>query len=63
MLDSDEVIPLRDLEKAAILNCLKRTGVNKQLAAGLLGIGITTLYRKLKEYQDAHDDEVASEPS
>lgn len=53
MPESGEVIPLRQLEKAAILNCLKIAGADKQLAAAMLGIGITTLYRKLKQYRDS----------
>ncbi|MBI2956113.1 MAG: sigma-54-dependent Fis family transcriptional regulator [Acidobacteria bacterium] len=45
------VLPLRELEKRAILHALGELGGDKLLAARLLGIGKTTLYRKLKEYQ------------
>jgi two-component system response regulator HydG len=45
------ILPLRELEKRAILGALKELGGDKLLAARLLGIGKTTLYRKLKEYQ------------
>ena len=44
------VIPLAELEKRAILNALEYTRGDRALAAHLLGIGRTTLYRKLKEY-------------
>jgi DNA-binding NtrC family response regulator len=44
------VIPLAELEKRAILNALEYTKGDRAIAAHLLGIGRTTLYRKLKEY-------------
>src|SRR6202522_4156030 len=44
------VLPLAQLEKDAILEPLGKLNGNKLLAARLLGIGKTTLYRKLKEY-------------
>ncbi|RMG59335.1 MAG: sigma-54-dependent Fis family transcriptional regulator [Deltaproteobacteria bacterium] len=47
---ADEVLPLQELEKRAIVNALKATGNNKTKAAKLLGIGLRTLYRKVKEY-------------
>ena len=45
------VIPLVELERRAILNALEYTKGDRAIAAHLLGIGRTTLYRKLKEYQ------------
>jgi len=45
------VIPLSELERRAILNALEYTKGDRAVAAHLLGIGRTTLYRKLKEYQ------------
>jgi DNA-binding NtrC family response regulator len=48
---SDELVPLEELERRAILRALKETGGDKLAAAKLLGIGKTTLYRKLKEYE------------
>jgi DNA-binding NtrC family response regulator len=45
------VIPLTELEKRAIMNALEYTKGDRAVAAHLLGIGRTTLYRKLKEYQ------------
>ncbi len=45
------VIPLAELERRAIMNALEYTKGDRAVAAHLLGIGRTTLYRKLKEYQ------------
>ncbi len=45
------VIPLMELERRAIVNALEYTKGDRSVAAHLLGIGRTTLYRKLKEYQ------------
>jgi transcriptional regulator with PAS, ATPase and Fis domain len=45
------VRPLADLEKQAILGALEYTRGDRAVAAHLLGIGRTTLYRKLKEYR------------
>jgi hypothetical protein len=42
--------PMEELEKQTILNALRQVNGEKMLAARLLGIGKTTLYRKLKEY-------------
>jgi len=47
---SSDVVPLAEMEKQAILSAIRRLGGDKLLAARLLGIGKTTLYRKLKEY-------------
>jgi DNA-binding NtrC family response regulator len=44
------VIPLLELERRAVLDALRYTKGDRTMAAGLLGIGRTTLYRKLKEY-------------
>ena len=38
------------MEKNAILDAISRLNGDKVKAAALLGIGKTTLYRKLKEY-------------
>ena len=45
------IIPLSELERRAIVNALEYTKGDRAVAAHLLGIGRTTLYRKLKEYQ------------
>ncbi len=47
---AEKVTPLVDLEKKAILEAIRKLNGDKLLAAKLLGIGKTTLYRKLKEY-------------
>jgi DNA-binding NtrC family response regulator len=45
------IIPLCEIEKRAILEALAYTKGDHTTAAQLLGIGRTTLYRKLKEYR------------
>ena len=47
---SAKIVPMADLEKQTILNTIAQLNGDKLLAARLLGIGKTTLYRKLKEY-------------
>ena len=47
------IIPLAELERRAILHALDYTKGDRAIAAHLLGIGRTTLYRKLKEYEIA----------
>lgn len=42
---------LRDLEREAVIRALVSSHGDKQLAARRLGIGRSTLYRKLKEYE------------
>ncbi len=44
------VLPLDEVEKRAILEALAHTGGDHLKAARLLGIGRTTLYRKLRQY-------------
>jgi len=48
--ENDELLPLEELERRAILRALRETAGDKPAAARLLGIGKTTLYRKLKQY-------------
>jgi DNA-binding NtrC family response regulator len=45
------VIPMQQVERQAIQYALAQTRGDRTTAAHLLGIGRTTLYRKLKEYQ------------
>jgi DNA-binding NtrC family response regulator len=47
---SSKIVPISELEKQTILNTILQLNGDKLLAAKLLGIGKTTLYRKLKEY-------------
>jgi DNA-binding NtrC family response regulator len=42
---------LADLERSAILAALEETNGNRERAAGQLGIGVATLYRKLQQYR------------
>ena len=44
------ILPLAELEKQAILEALQQLNGDKLMTARALGIGKTTLYRKLKEY-------------
>ena len=51
--NNSEIAPLREIERRAILHALRETGGDKVATARLLGIGKTTLYRKLKKYGTA----------
>ena len=46
-----EFMPLDEIERRAILHALRDTDGDKIATARLLGIGKTTLYRKLKQYE------------
>ncbi len=48
--DAGKIVAIADLEREAILRAIDQLKGDKLLAARLLGIGKTTLYRKLKEY-------------
>ena len=50
LLESNELTTLDEMERRAILRALQETSGDKLAAARLLGIGKTTLYRKLKQY-------------
>jgi DNA-binding NtrC family response regulator len=49
-LPTPPIMRLTDMEKTAIVQALEYTKGDRMMAAQLLGIGRTTLYRKLKEY-------------
>jgi len=57
VVDSPEADPeaaaltMDEIERRAILDALERTGDNRTQAAEMLGIGLRTLQRKLKEYR------------
>jgi DNA-binding NtrC family response regulator len=51
VLRSRDITPLREIEKAVLRQALKITNYNMSSAASGLGIGRTTLYRKLQKYQ------------
>ena len=55
--DRNEILPLDELERRAILKTLRETSGDKLAAARMLGIGKTTLYRKLKQYNMKHDED------
>jgi len=46
-----KIMRIADLERQAIVGAIEKLSGDKLLAAKLLGIGKTTLYRKLKEYE------------
>jgi transcriptional regulator with PAS, ATPase and Fis domain len=52
-LVSNKGVPrfLRDVEKDCILGALEKTEGNRRKAADLMGMGVATLYRKLKAYK------------
>jgi DNA-binding NtrC family response regulator len=58
LTDSDEMVPLEALERRAIFRALRETSGDKLAAARMLGIGKTTLYRKLKQYETGNTQEV-----
>src|SRR5690348_5259208 len=45
-----KIVPMSELERQTILETIAQLNGDKLLAARMLGIGKTTLYRKLKEY-------------
>ena len=48
---------MADIEKEAILRTLRHTGDHRGKAAALLGIGLRTLQRKLKEYGEIESED------
>jgi DNA-binding NtrC family response regulator len=52
----DAGLTMDEIERRAILGALEKTGGNRTRAAGMLGIGLRTLQRKLKEYRLAGKD-------
>jgi DNA-binding NtrC family response regulator len=54
--DGDRELTMEEIERRAILNALEKTGGNRTKAASMLGIGLRTLQRKLKEYRLAGTD-------
>jgi hypothetical protein len=45
-----KITPLREVKKAAILSAVTKLKGEIPLAAQALGVGTTTLYRKLRQY-------------
>ncbi len=50
VVEAPRILPLHEVEKRAIIEALDHTKGDRGVTAALLGIGRTTLYRKLKEY-------------
>jgi transcriptional regulator of acetoin/glycerol metabolism len=48
---NEPIVPLAELERREIIRALAYTRGDRVAAAALLGIGRTTLYRKLREYK------------
>ncbi len=48
--NTNKIMPMSELERQTILNAIAQLNGDKLKAARMLGIGKTTLYRKLKEY-------------
>jgi two-component system response regulator HydG len=57
---NDELLPLEEMERRAILRALREAGGDKLAAARILRIGKTTLYRKLKQYKTEIQPELSS---
>src|SRR6266702_530929 len=50
---ANEPTHLAEMEQRAVVNAMRETGGDKLAASRLLGIGRTTLYRKLKGYHQS----------
>jgi two-component system response regulator HydG len=61
--ENDELLPLEELERRAIFRALRETSGDKLAAARLLGIGKTTLYRKLKQYETERSHTSGTHPA
>jgi transcriptional regulator of acetoin/glycerol metabolism len=55
-MGSGGIVSIAEMEKHAILVTIRQLKGDKLMAAKLLGIGKTTLYRKLKEYGISEDE-------
>jgi DNA-binding NtrC family response regulator len=51
--ENGQTLTMEEVERRAILDALEKTGSNRTQAADLLGIGLRTLQRKIKEYRMA----------
>jgi len=56
-VEAERPLTMDEIERRAILDALDRTSGNRTQAAEMLGIGLRTLQRKLKEYRLAGQDE------
>jgi two-component system, NtrC family, response regulator HydG len=55
-------LTMEEIERRAILGALEQTGGNRTQAADMLGIGLRTLQRKLKEYRLAGRESETPQP-
>ncbi len=51
--EDGQTLTMEEIERRAILDALEKTGGNRTQAAEMLGIGLRTLQRKIKEYRMA----------
>lgn len=58
LLRIDDLGPesLRQAERAVILRALRQSGGHAETAADLLGIGASTMYRKIQEHQITEEE-------
>jgi DNA-binding NtrC family response regulator len=56
-VSKDQIVSIAEMERNAILGTIRQLKGDKLMAAKLLGIGKTTLYRKLKEYGISEDED------
>jgi transcriptional regulator with PAS, ATPase and Fis domain len=49
--ESEELLPLAEVERRHVLRVLQKTGGNRKETARILGIGTNTLWRKLRVYR------------
>ncbi len=54
---------LKDIEKSVILETLRRQRFNRTRTAKVLGIGIRTLQRKLKQYREVDANVIVDFPA
>jgi DNA-binding NtrC family response regulator len=59
--ETDDLVPLHELERLHILETLRSVGGNKALASRFLGLDRKTLYRKLRSYAERADEPETSE--
>jgi DNA-binding NtrC family response regulator len=52
LMPTEDVLDWAELEKRAIYRALRESGGDKIAAAGVIGMGKTTIYRKLKQYEE-----------
>jgi len=57
------VLPIAEVERHAILNAVAEAQGDKLLAARMLGIGKTTLYRKLRQYENRRSQPLLPPPN